>query len=209
MKYIRTALICSTLAVLAACGSVPQNPLADSGQITTNPTTGQASAAVQPTCGGTDPLSVLACQIGQTYGPDDANAINLSLGGTFNAATGLWTYPATMVDTVGNACFVDLAAVSNQLSAANGGAGPGTGGGVLTQLEQLRLMMLAFQGGGQANPLLMTALTDCIAMAQQTVAMGKALPLEFQNLMNQLLITAMQSPGGLPVPMLAKHPVKH
>ena len=194
---MKRIIIAGTLvAALAACGSVPQNPLADAGQITTNPTTGQASVAAAPTCGGTDPISVLACQIGVQYGPDDANAINLATG----------PVPANPVDSVGLLCFNDLAAVSNQLSGANGGGAPGTGGGVLTQLEQLRLLLLAMQNGGAGSPLLMTALTDCVQMAQQTVAMGKTLPLEFQNLMNQLLITAMQTPGGgvLPVGMRPK-----
>jgi hypothetical protein len=196
LTALRALAFAGALCALAACGSVPQNPLADSGQITVNPTTGQASAAAQPAApANADPLTQLAFAIGNTYGPDDANAMNLATGSA----------PGAPVDPVGLACWTDLANVSNALSMASGAGAPGTGGGVLTDLEELRLQLLAFQGGGQANPLLMKALNDCIAMGQQTVAMGKALPLEFQNLMNQLLITAMQTPGGGGL-LLVRHP---
>ena len=50
---MKRIIIAGTLvAALAACGSVPQNPLADAGQITTNPTTGQASAEQLPPVAG-------------------------------------------------------------------------------------------------------------------------------------------------------------
>ena len=91
-----------------------------------------------------------------------------------------------------------LAVRARDLAALNGSGvsgQPGTSGGALSDLEQLRLLLLAFQSQ-QGNPLVTTALGDCIAMAQQTKALGGALPLEFQNLMNQLLVTAMNNIGS-------------
>lgn len=213
---MRKLIILAATIALAACQTPPGgqpiltppaqlNPLGDTGQITINQTTGQASAAPGPGApAGADLITTLAFDLGKTYGPDDANAINISTGGVFNSATGLWVYPPSALDPDALACWNALAALSNALSAAN--AGPqGTGGGVLTDIAYARLLLLQLQGAG-ANPLLSAVLKTCVTMAQETVAMGKALPLEFQNLMNSVLMTAMTTGGGLPVPLMARQP---